>query len=186
MVPGFGRRHGSSLRARQPRPCLRLRRLTDATIDHRGGCRVDRLHEPRAAAAESTTGTPGKPRVALVLKTLNSPFFIDMQKGAEEAAKKLNVTLVVQAADREIDVERQMQIIENLMQTGVNALAVTPSGSREVVPAIKKANDAKIPVVIVDTKVDPAAATEAGIKTVSFVGSDNFEGGRVAASTSSR
>jgi ribose transport system substrate-binding protein len=138
---------------------------------------------PLAAACgrtDSTTGTTGKPRIALVLKTLNSPFFIDMQKGAEEAALKLDVTLLVQAADREIDVERQMQIIENLVQTGVQALAVTPSGSREVIPAIKKANDAKIPVIIVDTKVDPVAAKEAGIQMVTFVGSDNFEGGRVA------
>jgi ribose transport system substrate-binding protein len=53
----------------------------------------------------------GPPRIALVLKTLNNPFFIDMQKGAEEAAKKLGVDLIVQAAEREVDVEKQMQII---------------------------------------------------------------------------
>ena len=76
------------------------------------------------------------PRIALVLKTLNSPFFIDMQKGAEEAAARLKVQLVVQAAEREVDVDKQMQIIENLIQTGVKALAVTPSGLKEIVPAI--------------------------------------------------
>ena len=128
--------------------------------------------EPGAAAA--------KPRVALVLKTLNNPFFIDMQKGAKEAAERLGVELVVQAAEREVDVDKQMQIIENLIQTGVGALCITPSGSREVVPAIAKANAAKIPVVIVDTRVDPKAAAEAGIKLDGFVGSDNYEGGKVA------
>jgi ABC-type sugar transport system substrate-binding protein len=46
-----------------------------------------------------------RPRVALVLKTLNSPFFIDLQKGAEAAAARLDITLVVQAAEREMDVE---------------------------------------------------------------------------------
>src|SRR6267142_1119211 len=80
----------------------------------------------------------GRPRIALVLKTLNNPFFIDMQRGAEEAARKLGVNLVVQAAEREVDVEKQMQIIENLLQTKVAALCVTPSGSREIVPAIEK------------------------------------------------
>jgi ribose transport system substrate-binding protein len=114
-----------------------------------------------------------------LLKTLNSPFFIDMQRGAEKAARDLNVDLVVQAADREIDVERQMQIIENLIQAKVAALAVTPSGSREVVPAIAKANAAGIPVVIVDTKLDAKAAADANLKTVSFVGSDNVQGGRL-------
>jgi ribose transport system substrate-binding protein len=125
-------------------------------------------------------GSAGKPRVALVLKTLNSPFFIDMQKGAVEAAGKAGVELVVQAAEREVDVDKQMQIIENLVQTKVDALVVTPSGSREVVPAIAKANAAGIPVIILDTRVDPVAAREAGVKLATFVGSDNYQGGKLA------
>jgi ribose transport system substrate-binding protein len=122
----------------------------------------------------------GAPRIALVLKTANNPFFIDMQKGAEDAAKKLGVNLIVQAAEREVDVEKQMQIIENLIQTKVAALCVTPSGSREIVPAIEKANRAGIPVVIVDTRVDPKAMSESSAKIASFIGSDNYEGGKLA------
>lgn len=129
----------------------------------------------------TTESAGAKPRVALVLKTLNSPFFNDMQRGAQAAADKLGVDLVVQAAEREIDVERQMQIVENLIQSGVKALALTPSGSKEVVPAVVKANRANIPVVIVDTRLDPTAATEAGAKAASFIGSDNYDGGRIAA-----
>ena len=129
----------------------------------------------RGAPATST----GRPRVALVMKTLNNPFFIDMQRGAEDAAKKLNVDLVVQAAERETDVERQMQIVENLIQARVAALALTPSGSREVVPAVGKANASNIPVVIVDTRLDAKAAADAGVKTASFVGSDNYRGGQI-------
>lgn len=125
--------------------------------------------------------TAGRPRIALVLKTLNSPFFNDMQRGAEEAAKRLNVDLVVQAADREIDVDRQMQIVENLIQGGVQAIALTPSGSRELVPAVAKANAARIPVVIIDTRLDEKASKDAGAETASFIGSDNYEGGRLAA-----
>jgi ribose transport system substrate-binding protein len=132
----------------------------------------------RAPAAKE--GEEAKPTVALVLKTLNSPFFIEMQRGAQAEADRLGVTLVVQAAEREVDVDKQMQIIENLIQTKVGALAITPSGSKEIVPAIAKANAAGIPVVIVDTRVDPAAEKEAGIKIETFVGSDNYEGGKVA------
>src|SRR6266496_1866730 len=122
----------------------------------------------------------GAPRIALVLKTANNPFFIDMQKGAEDAAKKLVVNLVVQAAEREVDVEKQMQIIENLIQAKVAALCVTPSGSREIVPAIEKANRAAIPVVIVDTRGDPKAMSESKGKIATFIGSDNYEGGKLA------
>lgn len=121
----------------------------------------------------------GRPRIALVLKTLNSPFFIEMQRGADEAARRLGVDLVVQAAEREVDVERQMQIVENLIQTRIDALALTPAGSREVVPAVGKANAAGIPVVIVDTRLDGRAAADAGVTTSSFVGSDNFRGGQL-------
>ncbi|MFH0989419.1 MAG: substrate-binding domain-containing protein [bacterium] len=121
-----------------------------------------------------------KPAIALVLKTLNNPFFIDMQKGADSAAKELGIDLIVQAAEREVDVEKQMQIIENLIQRKVSAICITPSGSKEIVPAIIKANEAKIPVLIIDTRVDKRSLTESGGHVVTFIGSDNKDGGRIA------
>jgi len=121
-----------------------------------------------------------KPTIAIVMKTLNNPFFIDMQEGAESAAKALGVELVVQAPDREVDVEKQMQIVENLIQRKVSAICITPSGSREIVPAILKANEAKIPVLAIDTRVDVKALAEAGASVLTFIGSDNRDGGRIA------
>lgn len=130
----------------------------------------------RGPSTESTAA----PRVAFVMKTLNHPFFLDMQRGAQEAADRAGLQLVVQAAEREIDVEKQMQIIENLLQTGIKALIVTPSGSREIASAISKANRAGVPVIVVDTRVDAKAAAENNLKIASFIGSDNYEGGRLA------
>ena len=121
-----------------------------------------------------------KPTIALVVKTLNNPFFIEMQQGAQEAADRLGVDLIVQAADREVDVERQMQIIENLIERKVSVLCIAPSGSREIVPVVVKANKAGIPVLIVDTRVDEKALAAAGGKTATFIGSDNFDGGKLA------
>ena len=129
---------------------------------------------------ESASSGASAQRIAFVMKTLNHPFFLDMQRGAEEAAQKAGIQLVVQAAEREIDVEKQMQIIENLLQTGVKALIVTPSGSREIASAIVKANRANVPVIVVDTRVDPKIAAENKLKIDSFIGSDNYEGGRLA------
>ena len=124
--------------------------------------------------------TTDKPKVALVLKTLNHPFFVDMRRGAQDAADRLGVQLEVQAAEREIDVEKQMQIVENMIQTGIKALVITPSGSREIVSALVKAQNANVPIIIVDTRVDEKAAAEAGVHTETFVGSDNYEGGKLA------
>lgn len=133
-----------------------------------------------AACNRGNQSDDGKPTVALVLKTLNNPYFIDMEKGAQEAADRLGVNLIVQAADRELDVERQMQICENLIQRKIDALCVTPSGTREIIPAIIKANAKGIPVIIVDTQADLEALAQAGGKTASFIGSDNYDGGKLA------
>jgi len=90
------------------------------------------------------------------------------------------VQLEVQAAEREIDVEKQMQIVENMIQTGISALAITPSGSREIISALVKARDAKVPIIIVDTRLDEKAAADARVHAETFVGSDNYEGGKLA------
>ena len=55
-----------------------------------------------------------------------------------------------------------MQIIENLIQRKVDIICVSPSGSKEIVPAIVKANKANIPVLIVDTRIDLNALEESG------------------------
>ena len=128
----------------------------------------------------ATTANSDRPTVALVLKTLNHPFFVDMRRGAQEAADRLGVNLQVQAAEREIDVEKQMQIVENMIQTGIQALCITPSGSREIVSALVKAKNAKVPIVVIDTRVDAKAAADAGVRTETFVGSDNYAGGKLA------
>ena len=121
-----------------------------------------------------------KPTVALVLKTLNHPFFVDMRRGAQEAADRLGVNLQVQAAERESDVDKQMQIVENMLQTGIKVLMITPSGSREIVSALVKAKNAGVPIVIVDTRLDTKAASDAGVVAQTFIGSDNYEGGKLA------
>ena len=132
------------------------------------------------SACNRESGPSGGPTVALVLKTLNNPFFIELAEGAREAADSLGIELLVQAPDREIDVEKQMQIVENLLQTDIDVLALVPSGSREIVPAVVKANQAGIPVVVVDTRVDAEALAAAGGRVETFIGSDNVDGGRIA------
>ena len=128
-----------------------------------------------SAPAKSQTLT-----VAFVPKALNSPFWAAMQLEAEREATAQGVHLVSLAADRETDVERQYQIIENLIQQQVDAILLSPSGSKELVPAIRKANDAGIPVLLLDTRIDPDAAESVGARFLTYIGSDNFEGGAVA------
>ena len=73
-----------------------------------------------------------------------------------------------------------MQIVENLIQRQVRVLLLVPNGSKEIVPAVLKANAAKIPVVVVDTRVDAPTLAAAGASVATFIGSDNEDGGRMA------
>ena len=132
------------------------------------------------AACNRGGDVASKPTIALVVKTLNNQFFIDMEAGAKAAADSLGLELVVQAPEREIDVERQMQIVENLIQRQVRVLLLVPNGSKEIVPAVLKANAARIPVVVVDTRVDAPTLAAAGASVATFIGSDNEDGGRLA------
>ena len=80
-----------------------MRRLAEAVV-----VTVLVLVVTAACNRGSSTTTGGAPRVAFVMKTLNHPFFLDMQRGAQDAAGPAGLDVVVQAAEREIDVEKQV------------------------------------------------------------------------------
>ncbi|MBN9413937.1 MAG: substrate-binding domain-containing protein [Candidatus Eremiobacteraeota bacterium] len=132
------------------------------------------------ATSYRTSHQKSGPVVAFVMKTKNNPFWVDMEEAAQKSARAAGVRLIVQAPERETDVEKQMQIVENLIQKRVSALVLAPCGSKEIVPAILKANQAGIPVLIVDTRVDEKTLKQAGARTETFIGSDNYHGGELA------
>lgn len=57
-------------------------------------------------------------------------FFIDRNRGAQDAAEHLRVRLITRVSERELDGEEKMHIIENLIQMRVDATCVTPSRCR--------------------------------------------------------
>jgi ribose transport system permease protein len=172
----FDRARHRAAEAERPKGWARYRKLVFA-----GSGAVVVVAAAFGIRATSNAPTQAKTlTIAFVPKALNSPFWAEMQQAAEREAAAQGVRLVSLAADRETDVERQYQIIENLIHQKVDAILLAPAGSKELVPAIRKANDAGIPILILDTRIDEAAAQSMGAKVVTFIGSDNFEGGAVA------
>ncbi|MGE5508171.1 MAG: ribose ABC transporter substrate-binding protein RbsB [Chitinophagales bacterium] len=112
-----------------------------------------------------------KVTMGLALSTLNNPFFVELKEGAEAAAKKAGVELVV--VDAQNDANRQLASIENLIQKRVSVILINPTDSNAIVPAIKAANKAGIPVITVDRGA-------AGGEVVTHIASDNVAGGRMA------
>lgn len=122
-------------------------------------------------------------KIGFVVTTLSNPFFIDMTEAAKEEAKKHpGIEIIIQAPERgATDVERQIQIVENLITQRVDALCVVPADSRSIISTIIKANQAGIPFLNIDNKVDLDLAVQRNAKIATYIGSDNYLGGKLAA-----
>lgn len=98
------------------------------------------------------------------------PFYANFIKGQQETAQSLGVKLVL--VDGKGDLGTQVASIQQLIAQHVDAILVTASDAKGIVPAVKKANEAGIPVFAVNNRVGDAA------QTVSFIGADDVEFGR--------
>jgi ribose transport system substrate-binding protein len=120
-------------------------------------------------------------RIGFVVTTLSNPYFVTMVNAAKaEAGKTQGVELIVQAPDQAVQVGQQIDDVDNLIAQHVNALCIVPADSKGILPAIAKANQAGIPVLILDNKIDADLAAKDGVHTVTYIGSDNLVGGKMA------
>lgn len=114
-----------------------------------------------------------KQTIALVMKTLTNPFFIEMEKGARRAEKETGIELLVKTATQETSIEQQIQIIEEMIRAKVNAIVIAPGDSLRLVPVLKKAQDAGIKIVNIDNRLDAEASKKIGLVNVPFISVDN-------------
>ncbi|ELC8394558.1 ribose ABC transporter substrate-binding protein RbsB [Clostridium perfringens] len=113
-----------------------------------------------------------KPKIGMVVSTLNNPFFVNMKDGAEKEAEKLGYDLVV--LDSQNDPAKERANVEDLVQLGVIALLINPTDSDAVVKTVEVANKSNIPVITLDRQAN-------GGKITSHIASDNIKGGEMAA-----
>jgi fructose transport system substrate-binding protein len=112
-----------------------------------------------------------QPVVGLITKTETNPFFVKMKQGAEAAAKADGAKLMTAAGKFDGDNAGQITAIENMVTAGAKAILLTPSDTKAIVPAVKKARAAGVLVIALDTPTDPQDATDALFAT------DNFKAG---------
>jgi len=99
--------------------------------------------------------------VGLITKTEANPFFVKMKEGAQAKAKELNVKLLTAAGKSDTDNQSQVTALENMTTQGAKGILLVPADSKAVVPAIKKARDAGVTVIALDTPTDPQDAADA-------------------------
>jgi fructose transport system substrate-binding protein len=111
--------------------------------------------------------------IGLITKTESNPFFVKMKEGAQAAAKEHNVKLLTASGKSDTDNQSQVTAIENMTTQGAKVILDVPADSKAIVPAIKKARDAGVLVIALDTPTEPQDAADALFAT------DNLKAGEL-------
>lgn len=109
--------------------------------------------------------------IALVVSTLDNPFFVSLKEGAEAKAKELGYKLIV--LDSQNDPAKELANIEDVTVRGASILLVNPADSDAVGNAVKMANKKNLPVITLDRKANSG-------EVISHIASDNVAGGKMA------
>lgn len=126
----------------------------------------------KAAETPSPASKAGKGYVVGVsLLTKGHPFYRELESAMREEAAKEGITLRIQSA--EMDLSTQTAQVEDFITQKVNAIVVCPVDSKSIAGAIRKANQARVPVFTADIAAQ-------GGDVVSHIASDNVAGGRLA------
>ncbi|HJQ27476.1 MAG TPA: sugar ABC transporter substrate-binding protein [Blastocatellia bacterium] len=137
------------------------------------------------AALLSASCNPTKPtaklRVALVMKSLANEFFQTMQAGAvaHQQAHAAEYELIANGIKDELDVARQVELVEQMIAQRVQAIVIAPADSKALVAACQRAQAAGIVVINIDNKLDQTVLAERNLR-IPFIGPDNRKGARLA------
>jgi ribose transport system substrate-binding protein len=117
--------------------------------------------------------------IAVIPKGTNMEFWKSVHAGALKAAEEQNqgekkVRITWKGPLREDDREQQIQVVEGFVSQGVHGVVLAPLDSRALVRPVEEAKQAGIPTVIIDSALDSK-------NTLSFVATDNFRSGEIAA-----
>src|SRR5882672_9796825 len=124
-----------------------------------------------AILATVTTGIAAaadQPVIGLITKTETNPFFVKMKEGAAAAAKASGAKLLSGAGKADGDNAGQVTAMENMIAAGAKTILITPSDSKAIIPAIKKAQEKGVMVIALDSPTDPAEATDALFATNNY------------------
>jgi len=119
-------------------------------------------------------GTPVlKGTIGYSAMSLKNPFFVVISGSLAAAAKENGYEVITTDADS--DVNRQANQIENFISLGVAAIVLNPTDRLAIGPAIKKANEAGIPVFTCDLQ-----CVAKDVEIAGHIGTDNYQGGELA------
>jgi|GEM_PF-387710 len=114
--------------------------------------------------------------IAFIVKSLENQFFTDAKEGAEARATELGININYLApSGGQADIEGEVQLMEDSIIKGVDAIIIDCSDNAALNSSIKKANDANIPVVLFNDTVDMDDLDALGGHIDSYVGLNSVE-----------
>ena len=116
-----------------------------------------------------------KVKIAVVLKTLSSQYWKIVAAGAQDAAKKNNVDLILLGPPTEDAVEQQINMVQDALAQKPDILVFSPSQPTTAINILMKAKAQKVPVILIDSGM-PESFTD----YVTFIGTDNLAAGQAA------
>jgi ribose transport system substrate-binding protein len=137
------------------------------------GCSADASKAPVETAASAKAGNESSQKsltIAVIPKSTGGEFWQTVEVGARAAAKDLGVNIKWEGALVETEIADENKIIENMVNLGVDGIAMAPINPKAMRKPVENAVAAGIPVIIFDSAVDGDAQT-------SFVATDNAAGG---------
>jgi ribose transport system substrate-binding protein len=135
-----------------------------------------------AVSAVLVTATTGAyaagGEIAVIVKTVNSNYWQNVQKGAKTAVGEARgYTMTFQGPAAESAIADEVNMVENAVNRKVAGIVLAPSDPDALVPAIKKAWEAHIPVVLIDSSLSDAGKQY----YQSFLSTDNEKAGEMCA-----
>jgi ribose transport system substrate-binding protein len=111
-------------------------------------------------------------RLGYMIWNTSVPFYSNLIKMAEQTAKEEGVTIDIQSGNG--DLATQISIVQQFIAQGVDMILMSPSDPKGIVPVIRQATQAGIPVMAVNTKADVSS----GAQVITYVGVDDFAFGQ--------
>lgn len=115
-----------------------------------------------------------KLRIAVIPKSTAHLFWVSVHAGALAAAKKYDAEILWNGPPTESDFSRQIQIVDSMIAQRVDGIAIAAAERKALVGVVDRAVTSGIPVVVFDSGLDTGSY-------LSFVSTDNYEGGKLGA-----
>jgi len=109
-------------------------------------------------------------KIGMSFQEINNPYFVTMKQALEQAAASIGATVVI--TDARHDVSKQTSDVEDMIQKKIDILLLNPTDSVGIQSAVRAAKAKGVIVVTVDANAQGPVD--------SFVGSKNFDAGRLA------